>query len=80
MVASYWPHSKQRKIFLQRALTNDLDKIGPGRAQYTHLLDVDASVLDDIIVWWIDEQTFEVFYKPAELLLNRGAFSAPLKA
>ena len=35
------------------ALTNDLGKIGPGRAQYTHLLDdADASVLDDIIVWW----------------------------
>ncbi|MDX2380746.1 MAG: glycine cleavage system aminomethyltransferase GcvT [Acidimicrobiia bacterium] len=38
---------------LQRTLTNDLAKIGPGRAQYTHLLDADdASVLDDIIVWW----------------------------
>ena len=37
---------------LQRAFTNDLGKIGPGRAQYTHLLDADASVLDDIIVWW----------------------------
>ena len=38
---------------LQRRLTNDLVKIGPGRAQYTHLLDdADASVLDDIIVWW----------------------------
>jgi aminomethyltransferase len=38
---------------LQRALTNDLTKIAPGRAQYTHLLDPDdASVLDDIIVWW----------------------------
>jgi aminomethyltransferase len=38
---------------LQRTLTNDLAKIGPGRAQYTHLLDSDdASVLDDIIVWW----------------------------
>ena len=24
---------------LQAALTNDLGKIGPGRAQYTHLLD-----------------------------------------
>src|SRR5579885_1629241 len=34
---------------LQRTLTNDLAKIGPGRAQYTHLLDpADASVLDDI--------------------------------
>jgi len=38
---------------LQRTLTNDLGKVGPGRAQYTHLLDdADASVLDDIIVWW----------------------------
>ena len=38
---------------LQSTLTNDLGKIAPGRAQYTHLLDdADASVLDDIIVWW----------------------------
>jgi aminomethyltransferase len=37
---------------LQRTLTNDLAKVAPGRAQYTHLLDDDASVLDDIIVWW----------------------------
>ena len=35
---------------LQTTLTNDLRKITPGRAQYTHLLDAhDASVLDDII-------------------------------
>ena len=46
---------------LQAALTNDLGKIGPGRAQYTHLLDeADASVLDDIIVWWVDDQRFDV--------------------
>jgi aminomethyltransferase len=46
---------------LQTELTNDLGKIGPGRAQYTHLLDPsDASVLDDIIVWWVDEQEFHV--------------------
>jgi aminomethyltransferase len=45
---------------LQRTLTNDLRKIGPGRAQYTHLLDEDASVLDDIIVWWVDDERFDV--------------------
>jgi len=46
---------------LQWALTNDLHKIAPGRAQYTHLLDeVDGSVLDDIIVWWIDDEVFDV--------------------
>jgi aminomethyltransferase len=38
---------------LQWAFTNDLDRVGPGRAQYTHLLDPDdAHVVDDIIVWW----------------------------
>ena len=45
---------------LQATLTNDLRKVGPGRAQYTHLLDDDGSVLDDIIVWWVDETTFDV--------------------
>src|SRR3954454_18629240 len=46
---------------LQAALTNDLTKVGEGRAQYTHLLDEDdASVLDDIIVWWVDEHRFDV--------------------
>lgn len=46
---------------LQFALTNDLYKIAPGRAQYTHLLDeTDASVLDDIIIWWVDDEVFDV--------------------
>ncbi len=46
---------------LQRVLTNDLRKVAPGRAQYTHLLDdTDASVLDDIIVWWLDDDVFDV--------------------
>ena len=46
---------------LQQELTNDLGKIAPGRAQYTHLLDpADASVVDDIIVWWLAEDRFDV--------------------
>ena len=46
---------------LNAILTNDLGRIGPGRAQYTHLLDEgDASVLDDIIVWWVDDHRFDV--------------------
>ncbi len=46
---------------LQAAFTNDLARVGPGRAQYTHLLDeADGSVLDDIIVWWVDERRFDV--------------------
>jgi aminomethyltransferase len=46
---------------LQAALSNDLRRIDPGRAQYTHLLDeADASVVDDIIVWWIADGEFDV--------------------
>lgn len=46
---------------LQWAFTNDLGRIGPGRAQYTHLLDArDAHVVDDIIVWWVADDDFLV--------------------
>ena len=46
---------------LQWAFTNDLGKVGPGRAQYTHLLDeIDGSVLDDIIIWWISDTVYDV--------------------
>jgi aminomethyltransferase len=45
---------------LQQALSNDLRRVHPGRAQYTHLLDDDGSVVDDLIVWWIDDLRFDV--------------------
>jgi aminomethyltransferase len=45
---------------LQSQLTNDLRRIAPGRAQYQHLLDEDGSVLDDLIVWWVGDDAFEV--------------------
>jgi aminomethyltransferase len=46
---------------LQWAFTNDLGRIKPGRAQYTHLLDPDdAHVVDDIITWWVGGTTFLV--------------------
>ena len=56
---------------LQFALTNDLAKIGPGRAQYTHLLDPDdASVLDDIIVWWVRDDVFHVMPNASNTTLS----------
>jgi aminomethyltransferase len=46
---------------LQATLTNDLTKVAPGRAQYTHLLaEDDGSVVDDIIVWWVADDVFDV--------------------
>jgi aminomethyltransferase len=46
---------------LQSTLTSDLSKIEVGRTQYHHLLDdADGSVLDDIIVLWVDDERFDV--------------------
>jgi aminomethyltransferase len=62
---------------LQGALTNDLGRIGPGRAQYTHLLDEqDASVLDDIIVWWVEDQAFDVMPNASNTERVTGALAA----
>jgi aminomethyltransferase len=63
---------------IQAALTNDLTKIGPGRAQYTHLLDeADASVVDDIIVWWHPDSdagpTFDVMPNASNTIGVRNA-------
>ncbi|MGI8808944.1 MAG: glycine cleavage system aminomethyltransferase GcvT [Acidimicrobiales bacterium] len=58
---------------IQGALTNDLGKIGPGRAQYTHLLDDDGSVLDDIIVWWVATDEFHVMPNAANTERVRAA-------
>ena len=45
---------------LQHALTNDLRKIAPGRAQYTHSCNERGGVVDDIIVWWVSDDVFDV--------------------
>jgi aminomethyltransferase len=64
---------------LQSALSNDLNKVSPGRAQYTHLLDeADASVLDDIIVWWHlraedDDDVFDVMPNASNTARVRAA-------
>jgi aminomethyltransferase len=40
---------------LQATLSNDLDKIGPGRAQYTLLTNERGGIVDDLIVYALDE-------------------------
>lgn len=39
-------------------LCNDIDRIGPGRCQYTMKLNADAGIVDDLIVWWRGEGDF----------------------
>jgi aminomethyltransferase len=40
---------------LQATLSNDLDKIGPGRAQYTLLTNERGGIIDDLIVYRLEE-------------------------
>ncbi len=59
---------------LQAALTNDLGKIAPGRAQYTHLLNADdASVSDDCIVWWVAPERFDLMPNASNTARVRAA-------
>lgn len=66
---------------LQQALTNDLGRVRPGRTQYTHLLDpVDGSVLDDLIVWWVAEDRFDVMPNASNTVAVRAALGVATDA
>jgi aminomethyltransferase len=43
---------------LQSLLSNDLDRIGPGRAQYTLLTNERGGIVDDLIVYELDPHRF----------------------
>lgn len=43
---------------LRRLFCNDIDRIEPGRCQYTMMLDPDGGIMDDLIVWWMDEDGY----------------------
>src|SRR5437764_3936505 len=43
---------------LQSVLSNDLDRIAPGRAQYTLLTTDDGGIVDDLIVYQVDPFRF----------------------
>ncbi len=58
---------------LQRSLSNDLQRVHPGRAQYTHLLDENGFVVDDMIVWWLDEERFDVMPNASNTTSVRNA-------
>ena len=44
--------------FLQSVLSNDLDRIGPGQAQYTLLTNEQGGIVDDLIVYERDPERF----------------------
>ncbi len=45
---------------ISRLLCNDPARIEPGRAQYTMMLTPAGGVIDDIIVWWMEDERYIV--------------------
>jgi aminomethyltransferase len=43
-----------------RLACNNLDRIEPGRCQYTMVLNSDGGIIDDLIVWWRGDNDFWV--------------------
>ncbi len=61
---------------LSRLLCNDIDRIEPGRCQYTMILNEDGGIIDDMIVWWWDEQRFWVLPNAANQDRVMATFAA----
>ena len=66
------PHAHE---LLQGALSNDLDRISPGQAQYTLLTNEDGGIIDDVIVYRVGEHSYLVVVNAA----NRATDYAWLK-
>src|SRR6186997_1835341 len=50
---------------LQATLSNDVDKIGPGEAQYTLLTNEHGGIIDDLIVYRLDELRYLLIFNAA---------------
>jgi aminomethyltransferase len=61
---------------LRGMLCNDIDRIEPGRTQYTMLLNEEGGIIDDLIVWWVESSRFWVMPNAANQERVMSAFSA----
>ncbi|MBI3691353.1 MAG: glycine cleavage system aminomethyltransferase GcvT, partial [Mycolicibacterium aromaticivorans] len=62
--------------FINSTLTNDLRRIGPGKAQYTLCCTPEGGVIDDLIAYYVSDD--EIFLVPNAA--NTGAVVAALQA
>lgn len=62
--------------FVNAALTNDLTRVGPGKAQYTLCCTEDGGVIDDLIAYYVSDD--EIFLVPNAA--NTAAVVAALQA
>jgi aminomethyltransferase len=66
------PHARE---LLQGALSNDVDKLSPGEAQYTLLTNEDGGIVDDLIVYCVGDCSYLLVVNAA----NRATDYAWLK-
>ena len=71
------------ELFLQSVLSNDLDRIGPGEAQYTLLTNERGGIVDDLIVYRLEPHRYLLIVNAGEprrrLRLAEGARGARLR-
>jgi aminomethyltransferase len=60
---------------ISRLLCNDPTRITPGRAQYTMMLTSDGGVIDDIIIWWLEDERFIILPNGANHDVVMGTFA-----
>ena len=61
---------------VSRLLSNDPARIAPGRCQYTMMLNERGGIVDDIIVWWLDDELFWVMPNAVNQSRVMEAFAA----
>lgn len=60
---------------LRKLLCNDIERVEPGKCQYTMMLNSSGGVIDDIIVWWLDDDRFWVMPNAANQERVMASFS-----
>src|SRR5262245_7479725 len=53
-------NGKQAKDFLRFLLANDVNKISKGKALYSCMLNENGGILDDLIVYQLDENSYRI--------------------
>ncbi|MEX1126892.1 MAG: glycine cleavage system aminomethyltransferase GcvT [Acidimicrobiia bacterium] len=61
---------------LNHLLCNNIDRIEPGRTQYTMMLNPSGGIIDDVIVWWWEPDRFWVMPNAANQERVLAAFTA----
>lgn len=61
---------------IRRLLCNDIARVEPGRCQYTMILNENGGILDDMIIWWWDQERFWVLPNAANQERVMSTFEA----